>query len=54
MKDFLSKVQTAAKNMGSGPYDDKKTEEILLEATRRTTDYCKRLKELRRKKECSQ
>jgi len=45
MKDFLSKVQKAVESIGKAPYDDKKTMETLSEATRKTIEYCEKLKE---------
>jgi len=45
MKDFLGKVRKAVESMSNGPYDDKKTMETLSEATRKTIEYCEKLKE---------
>jgi len=39
-KSFLIKVKNSTASMGKAPYDDKKTMDIISEATRKTVDYC--------------
>lgn len=39
MSDLLKKVQKATKEMGAGPYDDKKTRAAVNEATRKAMEW---------------
>ncbi|HYE09408.1 MAG TPA: hypothetical protein VEF53_04455 [Patescibacteria group bacterium] len=50
MKSFLEKVRSATKAMGTAPYDDKKTFEVVLEATKRTVEYNEKMKKIKAKK----
>lgn len=45
MDSFLKKVHNAVKSMGEAPYDDKKTEQVLAEATKKTIELCNSLKD---------
>lgn len=44
MKAFLTKVKHATATLGEAPYDDKKTMEYALEASRRTSEHCDKLR----------
>lgn len=47
MKSFLDKVIKATNELGEAPYDDEKVTKNLLEATRKTVDYCNKLREIK-------